>query len=112
MKDILLDTDGMTAEDLAAIARQGVKVQLRKDSEKRIAKARKLIEQWVLEEKTVYGITTGLGSLSDVSISREDTRRLQENILMSHAAGVGDILDNETVRAIMSLRIKDLARGY
>lgn len=112
MKDILLDADGMTVEDLAAIARQGVKVQLTKDSEKRIAKSRKLIEQWVREEKTIYGVTTGFGALSDVSISREDTRRLQKNILMSHAAGVGDILDNETVRAIMALRIKDLARGY
>jgi len=112
MKDILLDADGMTVEDLAAIARQGVKVQLTKDSEKRIAKSRKLIEQWVVEEKTIYGVTTGFGALSDVSISREDTRKLQENILMSHAAGVGDILDNETVRGIMALRIKDLARGY
>jgi len=112
MKSIPLDTDGMTVEDLAAIARKGAKVRLTKDSEKRIVKSRKLIEQWVREEKTIYGVTTGFGALSDVSISREDTRKLQENILMSHAAGVGDILDNETVRAIMALRIKDLAMGY
>ena len=51
MKDILLDAHGMTVEDLAAIARQGVKVQLTKDSEKRIAKSRKLIEQWVLDKE-------------------------------------------------------------
>ena len=112
MKNIPLDSVGMTVEDLAAVARKGTKVRLTKDSEKRIAKSRKLIEQWVREEKTIYGVTTGFGALSDVSISRKDTRKLQENILMSHAAGVGDILDSETVRAIMALRIKDLAMGY
>jgi histidine ammonia-lyase len=112
MKHIPLDTDGMTVEDLEAIARKGAKVRLTKDSEKRIAKSRKLIEQWVREEKTIYGVTTGFGALSNRSISRDDTRKLQENILMSHAAGVGDILDDETVRAIMALRIKDLARGH
>lgn len=112
MKSIPLDTDGMALQDLAAIARQGVKVRLTRASERRISHARQLIEKWVLEERTIYGVTTGFGALSDVSISREDTRRLQENILMSHAAGVGGILDNETVRAIMALRIKDLARGH
>ena len=112
MKTIIFDTNTMTIEDLEAIARQGFRVRLTKDSEKRISKSRKLIEQWIREEKTIYGVTTGFGALSDVSISREDTRKLQENILMSHAAGVGDILDNETVRAVMALRIKDLTRGY
>jgi len=112
MKTILFDTNTMTLEDLEAIARQGARVQLTKDSEKRISKSRKLIEQWIREEKTIYGVTTGFGALSDVSISRKDTRKLQENILMSHSAGVGDILDNETVRAVMALRIKDLAMGY
>jgi histidine ammonia-lyase len=50
--------------------------------------------------------------LSDVTISKEDTRSLQENIVLSHSAGVGDLLDQETVRAVMALRIKDLARGH
>ncbi|OPX35985.1 MAG: histidine ammonia-lyase, partial [Desulfobacteraceae bacterium 4484_190.2] len=73
---------------------------------------RKLIEHWVQEEKIIYGVTTGFGALSDVIISKEDTWQLQENILMSHAAGVGNALDKETVRAAMALRIKDLARGH
>jgi histidine ammonia-lyase len=50
--------------------------------------------------------------LSDVTISKADTRQLQENILKSHSVGVGHILDNETVRAILALRIKDFARGH
>jgi histidine ammonia-lyase len=117
MKTISLGIDGLTLEDLVVIARSGRNVKLTKDSEKRIRQARTLIDQWVAEEKTIYGITTGFGALSDVAISRKDTRQLQKNILMSHAAGVGaagvgDPLDEETVRAIMALRIKDLAKGH
>jgi len=112
MKEILLGIDGMSLEDLVAIAREGYKVRLTKESKGRIINARKMIEKWVKEERVIYGVTTGFGALSDVTISKEDTQCLQENILMSHAAGVGDILDEETVRAVMALRIKDLARGH
>lgn len=112
MKELPLGRGGMSFEDLVAVARKRVKVRLTKDAERRICRARRLIDRWVKEGRTVYGVTTGFGALSDVSISREDTRTLQKNILMSHAAGVGDILDNETVRAIMALRIKDLAMGH
>lgn len=112
MKEILLGMDGMSLEDLVAIAREGAKVRLTRESEGRLLNARKLIEKWVQEERAIYGVTTGFGALSDATISKEETRRLQENVLMSHAAGVGDILDNETVRAVMTLRIKDLARGH
>ncbi len=112
MEEIFLGVDGMTMEDLVAIARYEAKVRLTEESEKRILSTRKLIEHWVQEEKIIYGVTTGFGALSDVIISKEDTWQLQKNILMSHAAGVGNALDKETVRAIMALRIKDLARGH
>jgi len=112
MKAISLGYDGMTLADLMAIAKGGAQVKLSRAAEKRIRETRRLVEKWVEDEKTIYGITTGFGALSDVAISKKDTRRLQKNILMSHAAGVGDPLDEETVRATMALRIKDLARGH
>ncbi len=112
MKEIFLGSDGMSLDDLVAIAREGYKVRLTKKSEERIINTRKMIEMWVKEERVIYGVTTGFGALSDVTISRKDAQSLQQNILMSHAAGVGDLLDNETVRAVMALRIKDLARGH
>jgi len=111
MEKIYLGVDGMSMEDLVAIARYEAEVRLTEESEKRILSTRKLIEHWVQEEKIIYGVTTGFGALSDVIISKEDTWQLQENILMSHAAGVGNALDKETVRAVTALRIKDLARG-
>ena len=112
MKTIFLGVEGMTLENLVAIAQDGAQVQLTADAEKQIQKSRWLIERWVQEEKTIYGITTGFGALSDVTISKEDTRQLQKNVLMSHAAGVGRPFDEPTVRAILALRIKDLARGH
>jgi len=112
MKAISLGFDGMTLDQLVAIARDGVHVKLTDGSEKRLRQTRQLVEKWVEDEKTIYGITTGFGALSDVAISKKDTRQLQDNILMSHAAGVGDPLDEQSVRAVMALRIKDLARGH
>jgi len=112
MKAISLGFDGMTLDNLVAIARKGVQVKLTEGSEQRLRATRQLVENWVEDERTIYGITTGFGALSDVVISKKDTRKLQQNILMSHAAGVGDPLDEPSVRAIMALRIKDLARGH
>ncbi len=110
--EIIIGTSNITLDDLVAIARRGFGIRLARESEKRIIAAGNLIEKWVNEEKTVYGVTTGFGALSDVNISRKDTRQLQVNILKSHAAGVGDFFDEESIRAIMALRIKDLARGH
>ncbi|MBW1695360.1 MAG: histidine ammonia-lyase [Deltaproteobacteria bacterium] len=112
MKTIRLCEEGLTIEDLVAIAREGAGVRLSKRAEKNITDCRRTIEKWVKEGKIIYGVTTGFGALSDVIICEKDTRRLQENILKSHAAGVGNPLDEETARAVMALRIKDFARGH
>lgn len=112
MKEIAIGTHDMTLKDLSDISRMGTMVRLTEGSKNRIKKTRDLIEQWVLEEKSIYGVTTGFGALSDVTISRKDTLKLQENILMSHAAGVGEPLDEETVRAVMALRVKDFSNGH
>jgi histidine ammonia-lyase len=112
MKPVMIGMEKMTLEALVSIARHGAKVQLTEASVQRINEARQLIEQWVKEEKSIYGVTTGFGALSDVAISKKDTRQLQQNILMSHSAGTGNMLDEETVRAVMALRIKDFALGH
>lgn len=111
MEKIVLGVDGMTLEDLVAIAREGAGVRLSEESADRISAARRLVERWLEEGRAIYGVTTGFGALSDVAIPKADTRLLQQNVLMSHAAGVGEPLSEATVRAVMALRIKDLARG-
>jgi histidine ammonia-lyase len=111
MDRITLGMEGMTLGDLVHIARDKTSVELSPGSEERIQQAWHLVARWVEEERTVYGVTTGFGALSDVAISTKDTRRLQYNILKSHSVGVGDPMAPEVVRAMMALRIKDFARG-
>lgn len=103
---------GLSLHDLVAVARGRVPVALSPGAVDRINRTRRLIDRWVEEGRTIYGVTTGFGALSDVTISRNDTRKLQENILMSHAAGVGAPFTESVVRAILALRIKDMARGH
>jgi histidine ammonia-lyase len=112
MRTIFLDMDGMTIEDIVAVAREGAVLRMSPAAEQRISDSRELVDRWVREERRIYGVTTGFGALSDVAISKKDTRRLQENILMSHAAGVGNPLDAQTVRAVIALRVKDFGRGH
>jgi len=111
METIALGMEGMTLEDLVGIARRGAAVALTPGAVERIRRAWALIQRWVDEERTVYGVTTGFGALSDVTISKRDTRQLQFNILKSHSVGVGQPLAVEIVRAMMALRLKDFARG-
>ncbi|NLI80430.1 MAG: histidine ammonia-lyase [Deltaproteobacteria bacterium] len=111
MKQIVIGMDGMTLEDLVAIAREGASIRLAEECRERVCRSRALVEKWLREGRIIYGMTTGFGALSDVIIPAEETRLLQQNVLMSHAAGLGPLLDEETVRAVMALRVKDLARG-
>ena len=112
MNPLLLDKEKITIEDLVNVGRFNKKVDVSTAGESRVAKTSALIERWVREKRVIYGITTGFGALCNVTISEKDTRRLQENILMSHAAGVGDPLPQPVVRAVMALRVHDLCLGY
>ncbi len=109
---LLLDKEEITIDDLVAVARSNRDVEVSAAGEGRVAKTSALIERWVKEKRIIYGITTGFGALCNVNISAKDTRRLQENILMSHSAGVGNPLPEEVVRVIMALRVHDLCLGY
>ncbi len=112
MQPFYMGGQELSIKTLASIARSNMPVQLSKGAIERIVASRKLIDSWVEQEKTVYGVTTGFGALSDVAISKKDTRTLQKNILMSHASGVGLPLGNDAVRAMMALRLKDIAQGH
>jgi histidine ammonia-lyase len=112
LQEIFLDKEELTINDVVAVARHGVQSALSHEAEERIQRTRTLITKWVHENKVIYGITTGFGAMCNVFISEEDTRKLQENVMMSHASGVGDPLPEEIVRAIMAIRIHDLSMGY
>ncbi len=77
-----------------------------------MAASRKLVEDWLRDGETIYGVTTGFGEFSSVRISAADIQRLQENLIVSHSAGAGDPLPRDIVRAMMVLRVNALAKGY
>ncbi len=112
MTTIFLDKEIITNDDLVAVARNNAVAGFSSKGEARVEKTSALIRRWIAEEKVIYGITTGFGALCNITIPEQDTRQLQENIIMSHAAGVGNPLPQEVVRAIMALRIHDLSLGY
>lgn len=112
MQGIFLDKDEISIEDLVQIARNYIPVNFSKTGQERVQRTRDMITRWVEEKRIIYGITTGFGALCNVTIPAEDTRALQENILTSHAAGIGNPLPEDVVRAIMSLRVHDLSLGY
>ena len=112
MTTIFLDKERITNDDLVAVARHNAFADFSSEGEARVEKTSALIRRWITEEKVIYGITTGFGALCNVTIPEQDTRQLQENIFMSHAAGVGNPLPREVVRGIMALRVHDLSLGY
>ena len=112
MKDkIVLHGNDFFLEDLVDIARNNVGIKISVESESRINKARDLVDKWVKNGERIYGVTTGFGALSEVTISYEDTKKLQKKILLSHAAGIGNHMEEDVVRAMMALRVNDFCRG-
>ncbi len=111
MKTISLGEAKLTMEELLAVARGRATVTLSEEAETSMCRSREVVDKCVAEKKVVYGLTTGFGKFSDVTISKEDTLSLQENLIMSHACGVGEPLPDEVVRAMMLLRINALAVG-
>ena len=112
MEKLLLDGSSLTIEDFISVTRDQRKVGLTDDSKKAIIKAREVVDRYVAEKRVVYGITTGFGKFSDVSIDEEQTAELQENLITSHACGVGDPFKEDIVRGIILLRVNALSKGY
>jgi histidine ammonia-lyase len=98
--------------DVVSVARQLHGAVLDAEARERVAAASALVDALVEEDRVVYGLTTGFGSLSRVRISQEELVELQHNLLASHAAGVGDPLPREVVRAMMLLLCNSLAKGH
>jgi histidine ammonia-lyase len=99
-------------ESFVKVARFNEEVAICDDNKPLIHEASMFVQEIVRGDKAVYGINTGFGKLSSVAIRREEVKKLQENLLMSHACGVGEPFHNEVVRGMMLLRINALVKGY
>jgi len=97
---------------IAAVAGGAEQIALSNSARSRIVASRAVVEKIVAEGRTVYGINTGFGRLSDVRIEPQDLRALQVNLVRSHACGLGSPLSIKEARAMLLLRANVLALGY
>ncbi|MEJ7802490.1 MAG: aromatic amino acid lyase, partial [Candidatus Limnocylindria bacterium] len=111
MPPLPLSGRDLTIDNVVEVARGRRSVALDHEAARRMGESRAVIERLVAAGATVYGVTTGFGDLSDVRIEPSQTAELQQNLVRSHAAGVGDPLPDEVVRAMLVLRANTLAIG-
>jgi histidine ammonia-lyase len=109
---VVLDGDSLTVEDVVAVAREGAPVQVPEPVREQVRESRARVEGVLDSGEAVYGLNTGFGELVDQRIPPDDVDQLQTNLVRSHAAGVGDELPTEAVRAMMVTRINALVKGY
>ncbi len=102
----------MTLAQLRQINENPVKMTLDEDCHTAIHASAKTVANVISEGRTVYGINTGFGLLANTRIEVEELETLQRSIVLSHAAGIGDMMDINTVRLLMVLKINSLARGF
>ena len=109
---VVLGRAPLTIPEVVAVAREGARVRLSPAAVERVRAARAVVERITEEGRTVYGITTGFGRLSDVKIPHDQLAELQHNLIRSHSSGVGEPFDVPTTRAAMLLLANSLSRGY
>ena len=115
MKEIYIDGENLTIEQVLTVAYSDpadVVIALSEDAKIKVNRAAKAVQMLLERGEIAYGITTGFGAFKDKIISAEEVERLQKNIVMSHAVGVGNPFDVPTTRAIMVIRANTLARGH
>jgi histidine ammonia-lyase len=108
---ITLNSSGLTMEQVVEVARNGAKIEISKEALEKMAATRSHIETLAKADTPVYGISTGFGALAHQHIAPEDRVQLQKSLIRSHAAGMGDPVEKEVVRALMLLRLKTLVSG-
>jgi histidine ammonia-lyase len=106
-----LSGTGISAADVIAVARDGAPVALRADAREEMAAGAAVVAGLVGAGEPSYGVSTGFGSLANVTIPDERREELQRALVRSHAAGMGPPVEREVVRAMMLLRARTLAMG-
>ncbi|EHU1603423.1 TPA: histidine ammonia-lyase [Acinetobacter baumannii] len=110
--ELLIQPGKLTLADLRQAYLNPIKVKLDESASSAINASVACVEQIVNEGRTAYGINTGFGLLASTKIAPEDLEKLQRSLVLSHAAGVGEALDDAMVRLIILLKANSLARGF
>ncbi len=112
IKHVVINGHDLTIEELVAVARFGATVEVSDEAVEAMKESRALVEKILEENRVAYGISTGFGEFSKVSIGRDKSGTLQENLILSHCVACGEPYSEEIVRAMMLLRANALCGGH
>ncbi len=112
MKQLTIYPGKLTLDELRQVYLQPVKITLDSQIFPAIEHSVECVNAILAENRTAYGINTGFGLLASTRIEKDDLEKLQRSLVVSHAAGVGEALDDNMTRLIMVLKINSLSRGY
>lgn len=108
-----ISAEHLTIARIEEILTKGYKLALSDDAKKRIVHCREYLDRKMEDtERPIYGVTTGFGSLCNISISKENLSRLQKNLMMSHACGTGARVPSEIARLMILLKVQSLSYGH
>ena len=107
-----LDGQQLSLQQIVDVAQGREQVVLAAEARARVERARHVVQDIVAQKRTVYGVNTGFGKLSDVSIDESDLKQLQLNLVRSHSCGLGEPLPEDEARAMLLLRANVLASGF
>jgi len=108
---VLINTSGLDRESVVKVSRENAEVEITPSALDAIARSSKIVEDLAKSDQPVYGISTGFGALSTKHIAPSDRVALQQSLIRSHAAGMGEIVETEVVRAMQLLRLRTLCSG-
>ena len=111
-RTVRLDGRSLRINDVVAVARDRARVELDDGARQRIAASNAIVTSIIERNEVVYGVTTGFGKLSDIAIPPHRLAELQVNLIRSHAVGVGPLLSEQEVRAMMLLRANVISKGF
>ena len=108
-----ISSEQLTVEKIKEIIKKGYKLELSDEAKNKIQKCRQYLDDKMTSQKEpIYGVTTGFGSLCNISIDKEQLSQLQKNIVMSHACSLGDEVPQEIVKLMLLLKIQSLSYGF
>ena len=112
MSDLFIIKDNYTFKDFELSLQKPIHIELLSDAEDSVNKSHRNLQSILTSGIPVYGVTTGFGKMSGVKINPEDQRKLQLNLVRSHAAGVGQPADKGIIRTMMILKMLTFLKGY
>ena len=113
MKQHIISNKHLTPGEVIRAVRENYTLALSEESKAAIAKCREYLDRKAVESPTpIYGVTTGFGSLCNISIEKDDLSALQKNLVMSHSCGTGDRVPTEIVRIMIMLKVQSLSYGH